>query len=266
MFDVVTGRRNFGRIFAGMAGVAALAGGGGAAYAAVKKSTEEEEKKFRTLPWPYTKLEPDRVAARAFEGYEKNRCMYGTFEAIVGLAAERLGGKYTSFPFELMSYGAEGIGGWGTVCGGLNGAAAAFQMLSSDPGPLVDALFTWHEQQPLPNVQLASAKYSLTQTVAGSPLCHVSIARWCASTGKQADSPERIERCGALVSSIARRATELLNAQAGGRPLPVMPASSAAECGTCHIEPGSVTNARTKMDCNSCHFHLVEDVHPETKT
>jgi len=264
MFDVVTGRRNFGRIFAGMAGVVALGGGATAAVAAVRRSSEEEEKKFRTVPWPYTKLEPDRVAMRAFEGYGKARCMYGTFEAIVGSAADRLGGPYRNFPYDVMAYGADGIGGWGTVCGALNGAAAAFQLLSREPGPLVDSLFGWYEQQPLPNVQLASATGAPAQTIAGSPLCHVSIARWCASTGKKADDPARVERCGALVASVARRATELLNVQAAGRPLPVVPASAASQCGSCHTESDAKDDARAKMDCNGCHFHLISDEHPKT--
>jgi hypothetical protein len=163
-----------------------------------------------------------------------------------------------------MAYGADGIKGWGTVCGALNGAAAAFQMLSADPGALVDSLFTWYEQQPLPNIQHASAKYPLVQTIAGSPLCHVSIARWCESTGKKAGDPARVERCGALVSSVARRAAELLNAQVSGRALPTIPAGPAEQCGSCHEEGGQLENARAKMDCNGCHFHLSAAEHPKT--
>jgi hypothetical protein len=218
MFDVITGRRSFARVLGGMAGVVVVGGGATAAVAAVRKSNEEEERKFRTLPWPYAKLEPDRVAGRAFDAYAKGKCMYGSFEALVGPVAERLGGAYRNFPFDVMTYGAEGIKGWGTVCGALNGAAAAFQMLSPEPGALVDSLFGWYEQQPLPNMQHASAQFPLVQTISGSTLCHVSIARWCESTGKKSDDPARVERCGALVASVARRSSELLNAQLAGRP------------------------------------------------
>jgi hypothetical protein len=264
MFDVITRRRSFARILGGMAGVVAVGGGATAAVAAVRKSNEEEERKFRTLPWPYAKLNLDRVSSRAFESYAKGQCMYGAFEPLVGETADRLGGRYQSFPFEVMIFGAEGIKGWGTVCGALNGAAAAFQMLSPEPGPLVDSLFAWFEQQPLPNIQHASASTPAVQTIAGSPLCHVSIARWCESTGKKAGDPARVERCGALVASVARRAAELLNAQAAERPLPVLPASAAEQCGSCHGKGGAVEDARAKMDCNACHFHLSADEHPKT--
>ncbi len=263
MFDVVTGRRNFGRIFAGVAGVLAVGGGATAAVAAVRKSNAEEDERFRSVPWPYPKLEPDQVAFRAFKGFDHKRCMYGTFEALVGSAADKLGGRYHNFPFDVMAYGADGIGGWGTVCGALNGAAAAIHLLSKEPGPIVDSLFAWYEREPLPNVQLTSST-AAAQTIAGSPLCHVSIARWCAATGKKADDPERVHRCGALVASVARRTTELLNTQLAGRALPVVPASAAAQCGSCHTQGAARDDARSKMDCNGCHFHLVVPEHPKT--
>jgi hypothetical protein len=246
-----------------MAGVAIVGGGATAAGAAVQKSNEEERKKFRTLPWPYSKLDPDTVAMRAFAGYEKSKCMYGTFESIVGSMADRLGPTYANFPYDLMAYGTEGIRGWATVCGALNGAAAAFQLLSKEPGPLVDALFGWYEMQPLPNVQHASMK-PIAQTVAASTLCHVSIAHWCQATGKKADDPARDERCAALVASVARRSVELLNTQLAGRPLPIVNAEGSAErCGSCHEKGGAVEDAKGKMDCQGCHFHLSADEHPK---
>jgi hypothetical protein len=265
MFDVITGRRNFARVLAGMAGVMVVGGGATAAVAAVQKNNEEERKKFRTLPWPYKKLDPDTIAMRAFGGFEKGKCMYGTFESIVGETAEHLGPTYQNFPYDMMAYGTEGIRGWATVCGALNGAAAAFQVLSSDPGPLVDALFGWYEQQPLPNVQHASLK-PVTQTVSGSTLCHVSIARWCQATGKKAQDPAREERCSALVASVARRATELLNTQLAGRPLPIVnaDASAAERCGSCHEKGGVVEDTMGKLDCQGCHFHLSAAEHPKT--
>jgi len=262
MFDVVTGRRNFARILGGMAGVVVVGGSAAAGVKAVQKNLDDERTKFRTLPWPYAKLDLDRVAMRAFDGYKKAGCMYGVFEPMVGATAERLGPTYQSFPHEMMAFGTEGIAGWATVCGALSGAAAAFHMLSKEPGPLVDALFGWYQEQPLPNVQLASMK-PVTQTVAGSPLCHVSIAHWCQSTGKKAQDPARIERCAAIVASVARRATELLNTQFAGRPLPVVQ-GQAATCGACHEKGGTIEDVVGKLDCQGCHFHLTADAHPKT--
>ena len=51
----------------------------------------------------------------------------------------------------MLAYGAGGINGWATVCGALNGAAAAFQLLSPKPETLIDTLFAWYEGESLPN-------------------------------------------------------------------------------------------------------------------
>jgi hypothetical protein len=252
---LITGRREFGKLIAGTAGIVLV---GGTARAELKGG------KLATLPWPYAPLDPEQAAVRGFEGYGKAHCMYGAFEAIAGATAEQLGEPYTSFPFGLFEYGAGGIQGWGTICGALNGAAAAFKVLSKDPGPLTDALFTWYERAALPDVKLEKAKYPNVASVAGSPLCHTSISRWCQAASKPSYSPERKERCGVITGAVARRAVLLLNAQAAGKPFPVLPAGgSASTCAKCHEKGGEVENTRSKMDCRGCHFHLGGE-HPKT--
>lgn len=262
MFDVITGRRSFARIVGSVAGVAALGGAGVAGAAVLRRQDEEEARKLRTVPWPYPKLEPDAVAARAFDGYGRGSCMYGAFEALAASAAEKLGAPYTAFPFALMEYGAGGIGGWGTVCGALNGAAAAMKLLSARPQELVDALFVYYQREPLPDLVLRAAKFQHVPSVSGSPLCHVSVSRWCESSGKRSYTPEREERCGVVTACVARRAAELLNAQALGKPLPVVPANAeTGRCVSCHEMGGTREDTRSKMDCQGCHFQLGGD-HP----
>lgn len=246
---IVTGRRGFAKVVAGAAGVvvvgrpalAKIAGGG----------------KLATLPWPYSPLDERKTAERAFAAFAKGHCMYGVFEALAGATAERLGEPYTTFPFDMMEYGAGGINGWATLCGSLNGAAAAFKLLSKDPDPLVDALYAWYERAPLPDMVVPGARFANVASVSGSPLCHTSVSRWCEAASKASYSPERKERCGVITACVARRAAELLNAQAAGKPLPVLPAGGkAAECSKCHEKGGEVENTRAKMDCGGCHFHL----------
>lgn len=257
MFDVISGRRSFARIVGSVAGVAALGGAGFGAAELVRRKGEGDARKLGTVPWPYTQLEPDRVATRAFDGYAKGHCMYGAFEALAGSAAERLGPPYTSFPFDLMEYGAGGVGGWGTICGALNGAAAAMKLLSARPQELVDALFTYYEREPLPDLALRSASFPQVPSVAGSPLCHTSVSRWCEASGKKSYAPERSERCGVLTACVARRAAELLNAQALGKPLPASRGNAeTAACAGCHEAGGAIENTRSRMDCGGCHFHL----------
>jgi hypothetical protein len=251
-----TGRREFAKRIAGAAGLLVAAP---PALAELKDGG-----KLATLPWPYAALDPPETARRGFAGYGKAHCMYGAFVALAGATAERLGEPYTSFPFAMMEYGVGGINGWGTVCGALNGAAAAFKLLSKDPYPLVDSLFAWYERASLPDMVIPGAKFANVASVSGSPLCHTSISRWCQASSKASYSAERKERCGVITGCVARRAAELLNAQAAGKPLPVVPAGGKAEsCSKCHEKGGEVENTRTKMDCGGCHFHLGGE-HPKT--
>ncbi len=246
---IFTGRRRFAKAVAGAAGIVVV---GPAALAKVEKKG-----KLATIPWPYSPLDETKTATRGFEGYGKAHCMYGAFVALAEASAERLGEPYTSFPFEMMEYGAGGINGWATICGALNGAAAAFKLLSKDPYPLVDSLFAWYEHTALPDMVIPAAKFPNVASVSGSPLCHTSISRWCKASSKTSYSAERKERCGVITACVARRAAELLNAQAAGKPLPVVPAgSNAASCSKCHEKGGQVENTRTRMDCGGCHFHL----------
>ncbi len=207
-------------------------------------------------PWRYEALDPDAVAERAFAAYHKGHCMYGSFEGIVGTLGDRLGEPYRSFPYDMFVYGAGGINGWGTVCGSLNGSAAAIQLLSAKPEPVIDALFAWYEREALPDYHPKAAKYPDVKVAVGSPLCHVSVSRWCAAARKASYSAERKERCGVLTASVARHAVALLNAQAAGKPvLPVLDKKT-QECMACHEEKGAVENTRAKMGCNQCHFVL----------
>lgn len=210
----------------------------------------------RRLPWAYAALDPDAAGQRGFDSYAKGHCMYGTFDALVGPTAERLGAPYTDFPFEMLAYGAGGVQGWGTLCGALNGSAAAFQLLSPKPEPLVDALFSWYEREALPNVLPKGTKFPNVPAVAGSPLCHASIAAWCKKTGKKAFSAERKERCGVLTAAVARQAAVLLNAQLASKPVDAALAKGTQECMSCHEKGGELENARAKMSCGGCHFAL----------
>ena len=184
----------------------AAAGTGAAASLVFAKHAAADEKPsaMRAVPWPYQALDAAAVAQRGFDSYLKHHCMYGAFEAIAGSVADRWGEPYTDFPFEMFAYGAGGINGWATICGALNGAAAAFQLLSSKPEPLIDTLFNWYETARLPDFNPKGTQFAAVGSVANSPLCHQSIANWCKASGKKAYSPERRERCGTLTASVAR--------------------------------------------------------------
>lgn len=206
------------------------------------------------LPWPYRVLDPDAVGQRAYEGYAKGHCMYGTFEALIGSLAEQLGPAYGNFPYQMFVYGVGGVQGWGTLCGALNGCAAAIQMVSGNPEPLVDELFRWYQTAALPDFEPKGMKFKNLKSAAGSPLCHPSIAKWCEASGRKAYSPERKDRCGVLTAAVARKCAMLLNAQATGK----FTAAGAADprtatCMGCHEKGGALENMRSKQNCAPCH-------------
>ncbi len=252
MTSTILGRRRWVKLVGG----GAVATGALSLPARVGAEVTGPAAGMRKLPWPYKPIDADLAADRAYQSYLKGHCMFGSFEAIVGAVADRLGEPYTSFPFELFVYGAGGVQGWGTLCGALNGSAAAFQLLSAKPDALTDALFAWYEREALPDYVPKAAKFPNVKSVAGSPLCHVSISRWTEAASKKSYSAERKDRCGVLTAAVARHAVHLLNLQAEGKALPVALDKATQECSACHEKGGELENTRTKMGCNACHFHL----------
>ena len=249
-------RRQFVTALGGVAVVGATATL--AAHADQPTAAKDPAEALQKVPWPYKQLDLDKAAQRGFEGFYKGECMYGTFDAIVGPLTEQLGAPYKDFPSMMFKYGGGGIKGWGTVCGTLNGAAAAVQLLSPNPDPLINELFTWYEREQLPNVHPKGAKFPEIRSVSDSPLCHVSIANWTKVSGKHSYSPERGERCACLVASVAKQTVLLLNQQAAGKPIVVAALPEQTQsCMTCHEKGGPVENIRTKMDCGGCHAPLI---------
>lgn len=254
-------RRTLVALIGGVAGAGATASLFGAAGANADKSSSEMQK----TPWPYKALDPEKAAQRAYESFLKAHCMYGGFEPIAGAVAERLGSPYTDFPFAMFRYGAGGVNGWGTLCGAINGSVAAIQLLSSNPGPLIDSLMSWYQSEALPDFYPKGARYPEVRAVAGTPLCHESIARWTKASGKSAFSPERMERCGALTASVVRKAVQLLNDQAAGKPVAgYAPSQRTQGCMSCHEKGGTLENVRVRMECGDCHSAEVKSGHPKT--
>ncbi len=247
-------RRQLVTLLTGVAGVGAVTL---VAHADQLGGTKDPAGALQKIPWPYKPLDADKVAQRGFEAFYKGECMYGAFDAIVGPVAEQLGSPYTTFPFAMFKYGGGGIKGWGTVCGALNGSAAAIQLLSPEPDVLVNTLFAWYEHEQLPDVHPKGAKFPEVRSKAGEPLCHASIAHWTKASGKQAYSPERSERCACLVASVAKQTVFLLNQQVAKKPIVFALPTATEGCMSCHEKGGAVENIRTKMDCGGCHAPLM---------
>lgn len=230
------------------------------------------------LPWKYVPLDPDATADRAYQGHWRDACMYGVFESIIGQLGEKFGEPYASFPFRMMRYGLGGVMRWGTLCGALNGAAAAASLVSPDLDAFVHEVFSWYEQMPLPEYVPEHSRVKvdpMPRSTAHSTLCHVSVTRWTVMAKARAESRARLERCARISASVARHAVLVLNAQHAGtfrarwEPLP-----ETERCRTCHaatrlrdkvpVLSKSLCNVDSEMACGACHktIKTVSDKHP----
>jgi hypothetical protein len=223
------------------------------------------------IPWPYKKLDPGRAAELGYAGYYKGACCYGAFEAIVGSLREEVGFPYTVMPSEIMIFGEGGVAGTSSLCGALNGAAAAVFLVTGglDPKkreeafPIIRELFTWYEQEALPTYRPKNPKFETKTSIARSPLCHVSVTRWAKATGFKSFSKERSERCGWLTASVAKYTAELLNAKfAQGFKAAHALSADVQSCRGCHDKGGAIENSRGLMDCGGCHFTGAKAKHP----
>ena len=243
-----------------------LTGAGAAAFTSVLARdihAAKEPDKIPDVPWPYKKLDPVAVAERAYPGYYKGGCSYGAFEGIIGELKKEVGHPYVLIPTEMFVFGEGGVAGTSTLCGALNGAAAAIFLVTGaveqkkreEAYEIIRELFNWYEQESLPNYRPKEPKLEIKSSVSKSPLCHVSVTRWCKVAGFKSFSKERSERCGWLTASVAKYAVELLNKKADTAFKPAHGLSAQVKsCRSCHDKGGILENARTTMDCSGCHF------------
>ena len=180
-------------------------------------------------------------------------CAFSTFNAIIGQLAEVVGAPYTMIPTQMMEWGAEGVVGFGSLCGALTGSAAAIGLIRSqdDAKATISDLMSWYSETPLPT-NLPALASDLPQSTAESNLCHVSRGRWCRISGFAVESDEREERCARVSADVAAKAVQLLNDRAEGLPAP----SRKNDCLACHeVGVGTAGDPfhHGKMNCRTCH-------------
>lgn len=153
--------------------------------------------------WKPHKLDPEECAKIAYEGYwyKGYACGYGAFYSIIGVLGEKYGAPYNTFPFTMLEANKGGISDWGTICGALYGAAAAYALFwgRKERDPMVTELYRWYEQTALPIYQpgdmAQGVKGDIPSNPSGSVLCHISVSKWCYNTKLPASGKERSERC-----------------------------------------------------------------------
>ena len=116
--------------------------------------------------------------------------MFATVKSIINQLAERVGEPYSSFPMHMFKYGHGGIGGYGTVCGALNGTAALIGLLVPEKAVqdrMISDIFQWYEKESFPSFNPENPNYEFTppKSVPNSVLCHASNTNWCLDSGYQ---------------------------------------------------------------------------------
>lgn len=220
--------------------------------------------------WTYHSLDAQKTGEIAHQMHKVGSCMYGSFGSILTQLAETYGEPYASFPHYMMKYGASGIGGYGSVCGALNGAAAItglFVQNKTHQQALIEEIFTWYENAALPLFIPKESNDTMTTSVSNSVLCHISTAKWVKRSGHKIDSEERSERCHRITADVAQKTVSLLNHYFDGR-YEASPKinKETAGCVQCHDKKGKLGNIKGKMECASCHdsslaHTLFADIH-----
>ena len=176
--------------------------------------------------------------------------------------AEKYGAPYNAFPFTMLEANKGGISDWGTICGALYGAAAAFSCFypRKEATPMVNELFRWYEQTAFPIYQPGDAaqgvKGDIPTSVSNSVLCHISVSRWSHNTKLAANSKERSERCGRITADVCMKAVQILNAKIeGGKDWKGVLAKqeSVTNCTACHGKGKMSDMQKGNMDCTPCH-------------
>ena len=249
-------------------GALAVAGAGLIGAGVPKQSIAAPEP--AAWPMPYQPLDPEETRKLGHSGYYEGQCSYGAFGAIVGQLQEKVGPPFTGVPLQMASYGEGGVAGWCTLCGALNGACAAITLVCKDYKKLCDELLKWYVQTPFPSdlsnqyaadhsflVDKYKSDKSLPQTVPESPLCHITVTRWCREHGYASGSSERSERCARISGDVVAFAVEMLNAYHGQGFAGAYDYSDGVnDCRACHkkgkdFDAGQWT--RGKMECGPCH-------------
>lgn len=202
-----------------------------------------------------------------------NGAASGLMEA---LATAQPGTDWDMIPYGGTSwykYGGGGIAASGSLCGVPNGCCAVLNMVNMTG--LAGQVLTYYSNEVFPTSAVSDLYYGggwtlptgvpepildsavLARTTALSPLCHISISKWCDAAGVRLTDvgptgiPHKNDRCGKICADMAAFTAQLINGAASttsGSP----PGDA---CTDCHNNTAtSVLPAQQgNMWCGHCH-------------
>lgn len=197
--------------------------------------------------------------------------MHGAASGLMQAYKEAFSGLETGWdqlPFGMYKYGSGGVAGWGTLCGILNGCMAVLNLINLH-GEIGHTLMGWYSTTLFPTANCDGYSIEkgpsaipddkvLAHTVSDSPLCHISISKWCKAAGVSvSDQTEqglryKDDRCSKICADAAAKTAELINqyAQSGKITETYKTPAEYVSCLDCH---SGLKNQVGKMNCLGCH-------------
>ncbi len=169
----------------------------------------------------YAKLDPREVGQITYENYFKRWCTSSVVAGLVEPLQKKVAGDWSNFPIDAYRWGHGGLAGWGALCGTMPGAGVVIGLVTKDTDiaeAMVNDLAFYYSYTELPDftpakVLKADIKH---MTMAGTPVCHISVGKWMNAEGVSFLSNQRAERCARLSANVAMEAATMLNAWADG--------------------------------------------------
>ena len=215
--------------------------------------------------WKPHKLDPAESQQIAYDGYwyKGYACGYGTFYGIVGVMGEKFGAPYNQSPLPCSkpTRAAYRTGAQFAARFMARLPLSRFSIPARNATPWSTSFSAGMKPRPFPSIiparQPGGVKGKIPSNVADSPLCHLSVSKWCFENKIEATSKERSERCGRLTADVCKKAVEILNRkiEEGNAFKCAYPMQkSVSYCGECHLTKGNEANwGKGIMDCTPCH-------------
>jgi hypothetical protein len=276
MSDNLISRRKF------LAGAGVVLGAASISGLAIANKPEAASAAGTMPPWPYPTTaslqpNPETLARRAYEVYYSSGCAEATWWPIIEfLATADATSPWATLPRNVFKYGGGGVGGWGTLCGTLNGSSAIIAM-TGGASKITDEVMQYYAETPIPTNGIDKAAASgwtptpiapattipaplanVPTSTAHSQLCHASLSQWTMTTGKADGGVDQKDRCAKACYDMVLKTVTLLNAYHANHanvPAGTLDPSIAGCQVDCH------SSAKGKMACDSCHDNTVTDGH-----
>lgn len=166
--------------------------------------------------YKYATLDPQKVGQTAYENYSKRWCASSVIAGMVEALAAKVGGQWKTYPIDAMRWAHGGLAGWGALCGTLTGAGTVIGLVVPDTDiaeAMVNDLAFYYSNTEMPTFTPPKNLIAdiNNMTIAGTPVCHISVGRWMKKEEVDFLSPERAERCARVAGNIAIEAVNMLN-------------------------------------------------------